>query len=326
MSITFLNADAGIDLGSHTSKLACENKFAANIEGSNLLTIREEAEIFFDEPVFSCVIAVPDFFSRRQRDEIIFSAKKSGFKNVEIITAHEAMISAINDNNKILVYDFGASKSEVIIFEGNEILDSEIINDVCGNEFDKVFSEWLSERFTLNLIDERILRSRAELIKIALSSNDFITWRDVDITRDDFERLIFFSIKRVFHTIERFINCYKPVKFIITGGGSEIPLMKKFLNGLNINIEFNNNLTASGAAIKAHSANKNQTSERINTASKFRELRGELIEIEDLLTRKQKDRLYFLFKQAEGVLTHDATIINLLENLIKSIRSEEIKN
>ena len=322
MSITFLNANAGIDLGSHTSKLACEDKFIAYIEGSNLLTIREEAEIFFDEPVFSCVIAVPDFFNRRQRDDIIFNAKKSGFKNIEIITAHEAMTYAINDNNKILVYDFGASKSEIIIFEGNEILDSEIINDVCGNEFDKVFAEWLSERFTLNLIDEKILRSRAELIKTALSSNDFITWRDVDITRDDFERLIHFSIKRAFHTIERFINCYKPVKFIITGGCSEIPLLKKFLNGLNIQVEFNKNLISLGAAIKTHLTNKNQSSEKINTALKLKEIRGELIELEDLLTRKQKDRLYFLFKQAEGILTNDSGIINIMENLIKAIKNE----
>ena len=314
-----LNANVGIDAGNHTSKLAYNNKFIASIPKFNLIELREQAEIFFDEPVFSCVIALPDFYSKRQRDDVIFNAKKSGFKDIQIISAHEAMINALEDKNRVLILDFGASKSEIIFFDNNEILDNEIFYDICGNEFDKIFSQWLCERFTLNLIDEKILLSRAELIKIALSSNDFITWREISIMREDFERLIRFSVKRILHTIERFIECYRPKKFIITGGCSEIPLVRKIFNALNIQIEYNTNLIASGASLKARmSSQENKSSEKINVFAKIRELRGELIEIEELLTRKQKDKIYFLFRQAEGLLTND--IINLLENLIKSIK------
>ena len=324
MSMGNLSANFGIDAGTHTSKLVYDNKLIAAVENFNLIEIREQAEIFFDEPVFSCVIALPDVYTKRQREDVIFNAKKSGFKNIELMTSHEAIINAVNDEECVLVLDFGASKSELMIFDDDEILENEIFYDVCGNKFDKIFAEWLCERFTLNLIDEKLLSKRAEIIKIALSSNDFVTWREVDIMRDDFERLIRFSLKRILHTAERFIECYKPKKFIITGGGAEIPLFKKIFNNLNIKPEFNYILTASGAAMKALELSKgNQSSEKINALSKFRELRGELIEIEDLLTRKQKDKLYFLFRQAEGILTNDPAIINLMGNLIKSIKNEK---
>lgn len=322
--MTDLNVNVGIDAGSHTSKIAYDDKKIAGLEGFDLLKLREESEVFFDEPVFSCVIALPDAFTRKQRDDIIFDAKKSGFKKIDVITSHEAIINALRENGRVLVYDFGASKSDIIIFDGDKkILDNEIFNDISGNEFDNVFAQWLSERFTLNLIDEKILRGHAGKIKINLSLNDFVIWRDVYITRDDFERLIRFTVKRALHTVERFITCYRPRKFIMTGGCSEIPLVKKIFDGLNIETEFNADLIAQGAAVKARSLSKeNRSTDKSGTASKIRELRGELMELEDLLTRKQKDRLYFLFKKAEGILTNDPALITLMENLIKEVRSE----
>lgn len=318
MSMTGLNVNAGIDAGSHTSKLTHDDKIIAYLEGFDLLKLREAAEVFFDEPVFSCVIALPDDFTRKQRDDIAFDAKKAGFKNVNLITAHEAMSKAVN-NNRVLVYDFGASKSDIIIFDENKkILDNEIIHDISGNNFDKIFAEWLSDRFTLDLIDEKILLKHAEKIKINLSLNDFVVWREINISREDFERLIYFTVKRAFHVIERFITCYKPDKFIMTGGCCEIPLVKNIFNGFNA--EFNNNLIAWGAAVQAHLLSKdNKHPDKFNNAEKFKELRIKLMEMEEFLTRQQKDRLYFIFKKAEGILTGDPTMINLLENMLKEI-------
>ena len=65
---------------------------------------------------------------------------------------------------------------------------------------------------------------------------------------------------------------------------------------------------------------KDKYSERLNAASKIRELKIKLIEVEDLLNRKQKDKLYLIFKQAEGIARSDFEIVNLLENMLKEIR------
>lgn len=323
MSMTDLNASVGIDAGSHTSKISYGGKKIAGLEGFNLLKLREESEVFFDEPVFSCVIALPESLTGKQHGDIIFDAKKSGFKKIDLITSHEAMAGALNENARVIVYDFGASKSDIIIFDENKkILDNEVFNDISGNKFDDVFAQWLSERFTLNLIEEKILLCHAGKIKINLSFNDFVIWRDICIMRDDFERLIYFTVKRALHTVERFIDCYSPKKIIMTGGCSEIPLIKKIFSGLNIHTEFNADLIAQGAALKARSFPENRRAEKTAAASKILELRGKLIELEELLTRRQKDRLYFLFKKAEGIFTNDPALITLMENLIKEIRNE----
>ena len=319
MSITNLNVCVGIDAGSNTSKLAYDSKLIAELENFDALKLREEAEIYFDEPIFSCVIAVPESYNRRQCDDVIYNAKKSGFKNVTIITAHEAINMALNYESS-LVYDFGATKSELTLHNGDEVLESVIIEDVSGNEFDKVFAEWLSERFTLDLIDKKVLCERAEAIKISLSENDYVTWRDVNIYRDDLERLIYFTIKRAAHVAKRLMTVYKPESFILTGGCAKIPLVRKvFMNMVSDTIEINESLIANGASLKAASLVKsNVGAEKLNTATKIRELRGRLIELEESLTRKQKDRLYLLFRQAEGI--NDPKIIALMENLISEIK------
>ena len=331
MSITDLNANVGIDFGTHTSKLAYEDKAVESLEGFDFLALREKSEIYFDEPVFSCVVAVPDSLGRHQREDLIFNSKKSGFKYIDLISSDEAILNALEDKNKkILVYDFGASKSEIIFFEDGKVLDKEIIRDVSGSEFDKIFASWLRERFSLSLIKENEMLAQAEKFKCGLSFKDSLTWRGIEITREDFERLIFFSVRRAAHTVERFINCYAPEKFIMTGGCIEIPVVRKIFIELNSKTEFNKNLIALGTAVKAGVlSSKKSRAKHKNTAERLSKLRGALIELEDLLTRKQKDRLYFLVRQTEGFLTsspNDTAIINLMENLVKEISASASQN
>ena len=44
-----------------------------------------------------------------------------------------------------------------------------------------------------------------------------------------------------------------------------------------------------------------------------------MIGLEEKLTRRQKDRVYAMFRQAEGI--NDTGIIALMENLIRDIRN-----
>ncbi len=324
MTMANLNVCVGIDAGSSSSKLAFSDDKGTRLIGStggfDALTLREAAEVFFDEPVFSCVIAVPENFTRRQRDDVNAASKRAGFRDADIITAYEAMTLALDFPGKVLVYDFGASKSDMVVFESGEVIESVTLDDICGNVFDDVFAGWLSDRFTLDLIDKNILRERAESIKITLSESDYVTWREVNIMRGDFERLIHFTVKRAAHTVQRLLRVHHPERFILTGGCANIPEVRSTLAGLTkFSPELRPGLIAEGAALKGRSLTaENSRTQTTNIAARLREIRAGMIEIEDKLTRTQKDRIYMMFRQVEGI--NDAGIIALMENMIREIR------
>lgn len=322
-----LNVCVGIDAGTKTSKLGYSDNIStriiASLEGFDINALREEAEIFFDEPVFSCVIAIPENYSRRQREDILFSAKSNGFTETEIITCYEAMCLAVSEdeNKNILVCDMGASKTEFVILNHEEIIANEIIDDVCGDSFDKTFAEYIADLRLIDSVDEKILRE-AMRIKHVLSEHEKLTWHDRTITRDDFERLIYFPVKRLTHSVDMLMRVHKPVKIIMTGGNCNIPLVRKIFAGISPDIqpEFDLNLIVRGASLKALTLSKeNRHNARADISSRLQELRAGIIELEDLLTRSQEDRLYSMFRQAEGM--KDSGSITLMENLIREIKN-----
>ena len=318
----------GIDAGSKTSKAAYSDssgtRIVAKLEGFDVNALREESEIKLDDIITSCVIALPDDFTKRQHEDILTAAKRSGFDNIDLISEYEAMNWAIDsDSGTALICDFGASRVNLAVIGSDELIDSEIISDFGGNECDKVFASWLSDRFTLNLIDEKLLRERAEQIKFTLGVSDSLTWRNIEIQREDFERLIYFPVKRITHHARKFMRIYKPDKFILSGGMSSVPLIRKlFTESLNISPEINADLIAKGAALKAKEFYESETIRTHNhneNLQRLRELKSEIIELEANLTRSQKDRLYLLFRQAEGI--NDSKIIALMEGLINELKN-----
>ena len=320
-----LSVCVGIDAGSKSSKLAYSDSLSTRIiaalEGFDINALREEAEVFFDEPVFSCVIAIPETFSRRQREDVMFSAKSKGFSNAELISAHEAMLAVLHDDENILVCDMGASKSEFVILNHEGVSECEIIDDVCGDSFDRTFAEYLADLRLIDSVDANILRE-AMRIKHVLSERESLMWHDREIMREDFERLIYFQIKRASHTADKLLRVYSPDRFIMTGGVCNIPLVRKIFAGISPEIqpEFDMNLIVKGAAEKARSLSKeSRHSAKLNTSAKLQELRAGIIELEEILTRSQKDRLYAMFKQSEGM--NDSGGITLMENLIREIKN-----
>ncbi len=307
-----------IDAGTDTSKLGYSDNLStriiARLDGFDPLSLREEAEIFCDEPVFSCVAAVnPGTHHENIRAKIL----ASGFTEAEIIPAHEALITALNYPGKVLVYDFGASGSRLVVLEGHEVLESVIIPDVCGSGFDKAFAEYLAERRLLRSVNEAVIRE-ARRIKHVLSEDEVLKWHGLEILRSDFERLIHFSVKRARHTADRLLRVHRPERFILTGGCVKIPAVRKIFADMKPEIQ--EDVIITGASLKARSVGRaaRKTVNRTDTASKLKELRAGMIELEDKLTRKQKDRLYVLFRQAEGI--NDSGIIAIMENLIRDIR------
>ena len=318
MTAAGLNVCAGIDAGSECSKLAYSDNLGTRIlarsEGLDFLTLREEAEIFFDEPLFSCIIAVKDDMPLRQREAVRLKAVSAGFRDADIIGQFEAMILALNDESRILVCDFGASRCDFVVIDDNEVIDNDSC-DVGGIMFDKIFAEYLRELRTLKKVDDSLM-SEAKRIKHILSNEESRLWHNATILRDDLERLIYFPVKRASHTLCRFMRVFRPERLILTGGCANIPLVREFFTGA----EIIDDIVAKGAALKGLAISKQEAKRNIaDNAARIRTLRGEILRIEDGLTRSQKDKLYILFRQAEGI--NDAGIITMMENLIREIKN-----
>ena len=314
-----LNICVGIDAGSSCSKLAYADNLGTRIiarcDGFDPLELREQAEIFFDEIILSCVIAIPDGLQSRRKDSMILQAEKSGFRDVHTITAQEAMCLGLGDDSRTLVCDFGASGFRAVIIEGGSVLDSAVIADVCGDEFDRSFAEYLRERRRMKKVDAELLRE-AKRIKHILSENDSRLWHNMTISREDFTRLAHFPVKRAYHTVSRLLRVWQPERFILTGGCAKIPAVREIFGGA----EVIDDVIVRGAAAKALSLTKQEVRKNVtDTVARMREIRSEILKVEEKLTRSQKDRLYILFRQAEGI--NDAGIITLMENLIREIRN-----
>ncbi len=318
MTAAGLNVFAGIDAGSSCSKLGYSDNLGTRIiarsDGQDFLTLREEAEIFFDEPVFSCVIAVHDDMPSRQREALRVNAVNSGFRDTEIISQHEALTLGLNDETRTLICDFGASRCDFVLVEAGEVIDCDSV-DVCGDMFDKIFAGYLCELKLMKKIDDVIL-SEAKRIKHILSNEDSRLWHNVNILRDDFERLIYFPVKRASHTLHRFMRVFSPERVILTGGCAKIPLVRELFTGS----EVVDDVIVKGASLKGLSLSKQEARKNIaDSVSRIRALRAEILRIEDGLTRSQKDKLYILFRQAEGI--NDSGIITMMENLIREIKN-----
>ena len=318
MAAAGLNVCVGIDAGSSCSKLAYSDNLGTRIiagsDGFDFLALREEAEIFFDEPVFSCVIAVNDDTPSRQRENLRAKAVSSGFRDVEMMGGFEAMSLGLGNEVRTLACDFGASSCRMTVIEVGEVLENAAV-DVGGDFLDKNFAEYLTERKLMKKTDDSILRE-AKRLKHILSENESRLWHNMEILREDFTRLAYFQILRASHTADRLRRVWKPERFVITGGGAKIPIVQEIFKGA----EIVDNIIVKGASMKALMLTKQEARKNIaDTVSRMRELRAEILRIEEGLTRSQKDRLYILFRQAEGM--NDSGIITLMENLIREIRN-----
>ncbi|MBQ7219788.1 MAG: hypothetical protein IJS28_02295 [Synergistaceae bacterium] len=309
-----LNVCAGIDAGSYESTLAYSDalstRIIAKLKGFELAALREEAEAFFDEPVFSCVVACD---GRVKSDG-------TGFSDAEVISQSEAVILGLGRDDKCAVYDLGDSACRMYVVDAHRLIDTERVDDVCGKVIDAEFAEYIAERYGMRGNDSEVLHESRRM-KHFLTENEITSWHERKIYRYELERVIHFPVKRSARVLERLVRMHEPDGVIITGGSVKIPEVRKVIaEVLGMMPEYRGNLIAEGAAARARELQKdNVRAKRPDTSARLRELRAGMLELEDRLTRRQKDRVYALFRQAEGI--SDAGIIALMENMIREIKN-----
>ncbi len=213
-----------------------------------LSLLREDAEVFLRTFVHSCVLAVPAHFSFSERGALARAARQVGFERVRIVNEPTAAALSIGTQGRFLIIDFGGGTLDLSVVEGDggvfQVLDSSGRKDIGGLDLDKILAEWMCQRTGIPLTrpgDPRsaVIMREAEGVKISLSTAHTVTWRPpaglaegaraVDVSRQEFERLIGPTIEEIAQMVERMWSRYRPDRLILVGGSGRIPLLRRVL-------------------------------------------------------------------------------------------------
>ncbi|EAX86434.1 dnaK protein [Trichomonas vaginalis G3] len=216
----------------------------------------------FGHAIDSCVVTVPAKFDSNQRRDTISAIEKSGIKCLKLINEPTAAAFSYfsehqTNNQKILIFDYGAGTLDVSIVEIKgkefEVLYTEGNSDLGGHDLDLILYEDVLNTFksknkditTIPDRSARILMLEVEQAKIKLSAEskatitieDFASGYDlkVNIFRNHYEELISDEIEKSRKVLFNAIRGSKVEAETISavfpiGGTCRTPLVQKMLN------------------------------------------------------------------------------------------------
>ena len=219
-----------------------------------LKKIKKDAEEYLGEEVTEAVITVPAYFNDAQRQATKDAGKIAGLTVRRIINEPTAAALAYGldneDDQKIMVYDLGGGTFDVsIIGIGDGIIEVLATNgdtELGGDDFDEVLMNWIlkqcKEKTGVDASVDRILlqriREEAEKAKKSLStametniSLPFIAPNvhlDVDLTRAEFEDMIYSLVNRTIIPVEKAMKDAELTpddidKILLVGGSTRMP-------------------------------------------------------------------------------------------------------
>lgn len=227
-----------------------------------LRKLKEDAERYLGEPVTEAIITVPAYFNDRQRQATKDAGKIAGLEVKRIINEPTAAALAYGlqtgHSHKIAVYDLGGGTFDVSILElGDgvlEVLSTNGNTHLGGDNFDHILIDHFADEFQkqegIDLRKDKMalqrLREAAEKAKKELSTVTstninlpFITadangpkHLTLDITRADFERMIYDLVEGTFKPCQSALNDAKLSKsdiheVVLIGGSTRIPLVQQ---------------------------------------------------------------------------------------------------
>ena len=156
------------------------------ISAAILGKLKKEAENYLGHEVTEAVITVPAYFNDTQRQATKDAGKIAGLDVKRIINEPTAAALAYgldkNNDQKIVIYDFGGGTFDISILEvGDNVVEVKATNGdthLGGDNFDQRILEWLVEEFKkdqgIDLTADKMalqrLKEAAEKAKIELSS------------------------------------------------------------------------------------------------------------------------------------------------------------
>jgi molecular chaperone DnaK len=206
-----------------------------NLKDSNLL--------------IKAVITVPSNFNDNQREIIRSAYEAVGIKVIRIINEPSAAALAYGlshssgELEEILVIDTGGGTMDFTILQKLEtffeVIHSEGLNDLGGNNFTKLIADDILRVNNLNQIkiNENVLWNQAQKIKEKLTYldnyeiniNNLIEKKiNYNLTKTKFENLSNDLIKKVENILENIFELHKNINWVIlVGGTSRIPILQK---------------------------------------------------------------------------------------------------
>ena len=277
------NGDCAVEVG---DRRYLPQEIAAMV----LQKLRKSAEDFLGEQVTEAVIAVPAYFTDRQRQATKDAGTIAGLDVLRIINEPTAAALAYVHNRRksstIAVYDFGGGTFDISILEVDrdlaEVRATRGHNQLGGADIDRKVVDWLLEQFHrehgIDVSDDKVvlqrLRDAAERAKLELSSA-----MDTDIhlpflladasgpkhlqcslSRYTFESLAQALFDETIEECQRALDDCRLTpddidEVILVGGSSRIPKVQELVKGLferPLNKTFNpDEVVAVGAAIQA---------------------------------------------------------------------------
>ncbi len=281
-------------------KSGTNNVVAVEIEGREhtppeisamvLRKLKEDAEKYLGTEVKEAVITVPAYFNDRQRQATKDAGKIAGLEVKRILNEPTAAALAYGlqsgHAHKIAVYDLGGGTFDISILElGDgvlEVLSTNGNTHLGGDNFDQILMNHIADTFKgqegIDLRNDKMalqrLKEAAEKAKKELSTSTvtninlpFVTadasgpkHLSIDITRSDFEKLIYDMVESTFEPCRKALSDAKLGKsdvdeVILIGGSTRVPLVQKKVKeyfGKEPNMSVNpDEAVAVGAAIQA---------------------------------------------------------------------------
>jgi molecular chaperone DnaK len=227
-----------------------------------LQKIKQDAEEYIGEKIEKAVITVPAYFNDNQRTATKDAGSIAGLEVVRLVNEPTAASLAYgfdkisNENNKIMVYDFGGGTLDVTILDfDNGVFDVKSTSgdtQLGGTDMDEVILNYIADDFEKkNNIDIRKndealerLREASENAKIELSN--MLETRimlpflikdkslEYELTRAKLENLINPIVKRSETSMKQALDDanFRPTdidKIILIGGTTKIPFVQEFV-------------------------------------------------------------------------------------------------
>jgi len=205
-----------------------------------LKKIVEDAETYLRKKVTGAVITVPAYFNDNQRQATKDAARIAGIEVRRLLNEPTAAAIAYGlgraEDEKIAVLDLGGGTFDVTVMRVSsgvfEVLATSGDTQLGGIDFDNALMDHLKKKYGVEPTPDML--RQVELAKMELSSVDVTYVGDIEITREEFERVIEPVLKRLEGPIDQALRDagLTPAEIdrvVPVGGSTKVPaVIRKF--------------------------------------------------------------------------------------------------
>lgn len=255
-------------MGTQTpQKMGPRTQSPEEVSATILQHLKKAAEQHLDQPISDVVLSVPARFENDAREATRRAAERAGLRVVRLVNEPTAAAIAygldhLEENQRILVFDFGGGTLDVTVLEmfegildvktsvGDDQLGGKDVDDILVNLFRDAYKEQRGKRLPAASRDRKaaqILKEEAETYKKMLSFSDSVQVEiptlteeggiSLTLTRDmleaKLEDMLVRAITLCNEALSRARLRWEDIDVLLpVGGSSRIPMFRRALSSL----------------------------------------------------------------------------------------------